>query len=704
MTDPFKFADVVVQPQQNSVTFCHQDQQKNDVRLTPKEMTLLVLLAKHHPNTLSRDTMIEHIWQNREGADDLVVKLVADLRKKLGDNPRTPKYIQTIPKQGYRLVEPITPINKQLNKPKSFSQVRGIAITVAVCTVLLFILHGFSKPAQPPTPQTPIQYQKTRLIASLMQEGEPRFNPNYTTVFSESSTDAKSNSPSSIAITDLNTQQTSYFDHDPANGNILWSPVPSENKLLYTALDGKDKCGIRVHNFLTRTDRQLIDCGDYTLVTVDWAHERQNFVAAFYLDEQPTIRMTGLKIIDSISGEIVQSAPFQRANTNFHSPRSSNYSHDVAAIRVNERLHESAIVIWDLASNQINVHYRSLADISQVVWKNHQTLLFSSLDATTGGIYQLDIESGQTSLLYSGQVWDFDYMPGKGWLVTSEGGSNLSIFSEDKRPQNQGALMLQNLSKSRATEHTPYLSRSKQWISYLGDKLGQFDLYKHTLGSDERIRLTDFDNANVLSYSWNEDESQVLLNLSVNQQIDAVLFDVATRKIVTRYKNVIAANFGRTSNKIFVAQQRNQHVEVTTNQQVVFTLPDQTTLNRFEVFNNQLLYQKTVFGPLLLLDDKGAHRPLKQPNGIAHWYVDEHAQLVFSFQATEQGKQSAKWPIAQLDLTDTNTSFKLLNRHVPKQMSFVYNHENRLLYYTQKMANEKSTVYLLKPIKSPKIN
>jgi transcriptional activator of cad operon len=77
-------------------------------RLEPKVMDLLFLLASRPGQAFSKDEIMQRLWPNVVVGDDTLARAVSRLRKALGDNPKTPSFIETLPKRGYRLVVPIT--------------------------------------------------------------------------------------------------------------------------------------------------------------------------------------------------------------------------------------------------------------------------------------------------------------------------------------------------------------------------------------------------------------------------------------------------------------------------------------------------------------------------------------------------------------------------------------------------------------------
>jgi len=78
-------------------------------------MDLLVYLARHPGEVVSKDRILEHVWQKRFVAESVLSRSVADLRRLLGDEAGQPRVIETIAKRGYRLVakvDPLTPASR----------------------------------------------------------------------------------------------------------------------------------------------------------------------------------------------------------------------------------------------------------------------------------------------------------------------------------------------------------------------------------------------------------------------------------------------------------------------------------------------------------------------------------------------------------------------------------------------------------------
>ena len=76
------------------------------IDLTRIEFDLLEALSSRPKVVFSRALLLEKVWGPDWFGDDHVVDVhIAELRKKLSDNPKEPKYIRTIRGVGYRMIE-----------------------------------------------------------------------------------------------------------------------------------------------------------------------------------------------------------------------------------------------------------------------------------------------------------------------------------------------------------------------------------------------------------------------------------------------------------------------------------------------------------------------------------------------------------------------------------------------------------------------
>ena len=77
------------------------------LRIEPKAMEVLMVLAAHPGGVVSREDLLSRVWPGVVVGDEALTQSIIKLRRALGDNPRSPLYIETISKRGYRLIAPV---------------------------------------------------------------------------------------------------------------------------------------------------------------------------------------------------------------------------------------------------------------------------------------------------------------------------------------------------------------------------------------------------------------------------------------------------------------------------------------------------------------------------------------------------------------------------------------------------------------------
>jgi transcriptional activator of cad operon len=78
-------------------------------RVEVRTMRLLLRLAEHAGEVVSIDDLLDQVWSDVTVAPDSVYQAVTSLRRLLGDDPKQPAYIETVPRLGYRMIATVTP-------------------------------------------------------------------------------------------------------------------------------------------------------------------------------------------------------------------------------------------------------------------------------------------------------------------------------------------------------------------------------------------------------------------------------------------------------------------------------------------------------------------------------------------------------------------------------------------------------------------
>lgn len=115
-----------------------------------RTMRLLVYLADRAGEVVSIDELLKEVWSGVIVTSDSVYQAVASLRRVLGDDPRQPTYIITVPRRGYRMIATVNPATAPPPSPRPRNLrprrapiflAAGVVLALAIIATLVFRLH-----------------------------------------------------------------------------------------------------------------------------------------------------------------------------------------------------------------------------------------------------------------------------------------------------------------------------------------------------------------------------------------------------------------------------------------------------------------------------------------------------------------------------------------------------------------------------------
>ena len=96
----FRLGLWLVKPASNEIVYQHESR-----RLEHKVMRLLVFLAQEAGRDLSREEILRGVWGDGVHNEEVLTVAVSALRKALGDDPKSPRFIKTVPRYGYHMLQ-----------------------------------------------------------------------------------------------------------------------------------------------------------------------------------------------------------------------------------------------------------------------------------------------------------------------------------------------------------------------------------------------------------------------------------------------------------------------------------------------------------------------------------------------------------------------------------------------------------------------
>jgi len=108
-TGLLRIGDWQVNPASGQMTRGRIGQDQETARLETRAMRLLLCLAARAGQVVSIDELLSQVWPEVTVSQDSVYQAVTSLRRVLGDDPKQPAYIATVPRLGYKMVAQVGP-------------------------------------------------------------------------------------------------------------------------------------------------------------------------------------------------------------------------------------------------------------------------------------------------------------------------------------------------------------------------------------------------------------------------------------------------------------------------------------------------------------------------------------------------------------------------------------------------------------------
>ncbi|MBI4747278.1 MAG: PD40 domain-containing protein [Acidobacteria bacterium] len=108
----YQFDDVQVQVEKFRVYKAGQV-----VSLEPKAFEVLLFLLENQGRLIEKNELLDAVWKDSFVTQNAMTRVIAQLRKALGDDPKEAKYIETVPTRGYRFVASVEILEAESSAP-----------------------------------------------------------------------------------------------------------------------------------------------------------------------------------------------------------------------------------------------------------------------------------------------------------------------------------------------------------------------------------------------------------------------------------------------------------------------------------------------------------------------------------------------------------------------------------------------------------
>jgi Tol biopolymer transport system component/DNA-binding winged helix-turn-helix (wHTH) protein len=523
-----------------------------EVRVEPKVMQVLEVLAETPGEVVTRDALVARVWPGVFVTDDVVHRAIRELRRVFGDDASNPQYVETIRKRGYRLIAPVRrpesaaatpiatnhPVARHELEPPARPPARAAsfiaAVSLALAATLGVVVYALASRTTSAGP-SPASVRFAAMTSGPLNETDPALSPDGTRLAFAMRPDPNDAGAADLYVTDGAGRTPQRITTHPADDrHPAWSPDGST--LAFARIDGRT-CDVILIALADRRERRLAACGNIEEPRVSWSADAEWLVESFAPGPDP-IRGWRIARVSTSSGvreELTLPAPGTLGD---YAPAVSPDGSRIAFVRgingATSDLHVISFgggaptrVTWD---NQ---------DLIGVDWSADGRSLVYATDRAGGyTIWRVGVDGGSPHLVVGGaaklkhpsaarttgrvtyESWSYEIN-----LWEAPIGARLDLeadVSSTIRPVVQ---------TSDQWNHSPDVSPDGKQLAFVSTRSGGAELWVSDRNGSAPRQLTTFGRASIRPPRWSPDGTTILISAGVNGQLDLYTVNVVNRHL-----------------------------------------------------------------------------------------------------------------------------------------------------------------------------
>jgi DNA-binding winged helix-turn-helix (wHTH) protein/TolB-like protein/tetratricopeptide (TPR) repeat protein len=144
-------------------------------KLEPLVMDVFVALASRDGEVVSKEQLIDEVWGGRPQTDDVITRCISALRRGLADDAKDPRFIETVQRRGYRVMQPVVLPDAAGQSPGSTARtsLRTDLVLLAVGFIAVALIAWFALIGRaPPGGQDPFASVAVYPFECLLEDGD----------------------------------------------------------------------------------------------------------------------------------------------------------------------------------------------------------------------------------------------------------------------------------------------------------------------------------------------------------------------------------------------------------------------------------------------------------------------------------------------------------------------------------------------------
>ena len=523
---PFRAGDWLIEPELN--TLSGQTGKGNlgphKHHLEPKVMAVLLALAARPNKVVPKDELIAAVWPDTFVSDDVLVRCISILRRATEDDAHHPRFIQTIPKIGYRLVAPVSPVAETVVPPvvalpenaaeqaavTSYERygsswfLAALAIVVIGCAIVgAAVWSGRSRSAERSSFSRTLQF-----TSGAGEQVQPSLAPDGRqlafVVLPEGGGTRR------IYLKQIGSETMTLLGSTPGcdGEGDQYSPAwsPDGRQIAYLSRC-KDQLGLYVENLNAHRARRVYipqEPSHWEQGALSWSQDGRSLVFPDHVGAQPNSEIFQLNLVNGESHAITSPPQGWEGDLN---PAVSPDGQKIAFTRASETAVRD---IWwiDTRDGELHELTHDRMNIDSLTWSaDSRSVIFSSNRGGKYALWQMALSDSKASRLTVGT--EDAYQPTAGWhkgqLAYTQGSAIWSIANVTVDGE-------ESVLSSTQQDSAPALSPDGRWFAIQSLRSGSQEVWIASIDGGQLRQLTFLGGPLTGSPSWSHDGQRLLFD------------------------------------------------------------------------------------------------------------------------------------------------------------------------------------------------
>lgn len=562
----FSVGDVVVDSRANLIVISGKEK-----RVEPKLIALLVYLAQHSKEVITRQQITEVLWPNVVVGDESVTQAIFALRNLLRDDAKQPQYIETIPKKGYRFLAEANLLDTKTTEtptPQQPSKNKLVLISslISLSLVAVFILIWFF------VWKTPYGKIVNILPATKMEgvEGDMAINRNHQMVFINSSL---AEGAGRLFLKDLKTGVQERISGD--EWFIAAQPVwLDDTTLLYSRCKFNSECQI-VRQKLREQAEVLYE-------------SNTGAIEAMVRPDQPDELFFNEASKEDFGVFNVRTGKYELLRDRYsHLPNHIShpqFSKDGKKLYFIYKFEQTKLMVLDLTTGAIKTVSEQFEELHSVSFNHQQELMIAGNINSVPGLWFLNPEGGEPRLFLRS-------VSGELYVRAAAAPNEPAIYCQTVRLNidnvivDQGKDVTNELPDLNSTglDSGAILSHDEQSIYFMSNRSGFAEIWRYDLTQKQAKPVTQIKTALIEYLSLSHNGQRIAAIYMEKSQLVTGIFSTFTGELLAQSSaKLMPFNWSYDDESIYAVDMKNDEKKL-------FRMNSQT-LEITEIQNNAGLY------------------------------------------------------------------------------------------------------------------